>query len=99
MNRTLMLLIPVVILVAMGLILLQQMWSGPEEAMQPESVASGQLPFADNTVPTPLSSTDLDEAIRREQMNRTQAAPELPPLDGMPQTAQQPAATSTTPPR
>lgn len=98
MNRTLMLLIPVVILVAMGLILLQQMWSGPEESMQPESVAGGQLPFTDNTVPTPLSSTDLDEAIRREQMNRTQAAPELPPLDGMPQTAQQPAATSTTPP-
>ena len=93
-----MLLIPVVILVAMGLILLQQMWSGPEESMQPESVAGGQLPFTDNTVPTPLSSTDLDEAIRREQMNRTQAAPELPPLDGMPQTAQQPAATSTTPP-
>ena len=42
MNRTLMLLIPVVILVAMGLILLQQMWSGPEESMQPESVAGGQ---------------------------------------------------------
>ena len=98
MNRTLMLLIPVVILVAMGLILLQQMWSGPEETMQPESVASGQLPFTDNTVPTPLSSTDLDEAIRREQMNRTQAAPELPPLEGMPQTAQQSAATPTTPP-
>lgn len=93
-----MLLIPVVILVAMGLILLQQMWSGPEESMQPESVAGGQLPFTDNTVPTPLSSTDLDEAIRREQMNRTQAAPELPPLEGMPQTAQQPAATPTTPP-
>ncbi len=87
MNRTLMLLIPVVILVAMGLILLQQMWSGPEEQMQPESVAGEQLPFANNAVPTPLSSNDLDEAIRREQMNRTQTAPQLPPLEGMPQTA------------
>ncbi len=94
MNRTLMLLIPVVILVAMGLILLQQMWSGPSEDMQPESVAGGQLPFTDNTVPTPLSSTDLDEAIRREQINRTQSAPELPRLDGMPQST----APQVTPP-
>ena len=94
MNRTIMLLIPIVILVAMGLILLQQMWSGPEESMQPESVAGGQLPFTDNTVPTPLSSADLDEAIRREQINRTQSAPELPQLDGMPQTA----APQVTPP-
>ena len=98
MNRTLMLLIPVVILVAMGLILLQQMWSGPEEPMQPESVAGGQLPFTNTTMPTPLSSTDLDEAIRREQMNRTQSAPELPPLEGMPQTAHTPTTPPATPP-
>ncbi len=103
MNRTLMLLIPVVILVAMGLILLQQMWSGPDEDIRPESVAGGQLPFTDNSAPAPLSSVELDEAIRREQMNRTQSAPQLPQLDGMPQTAAAPPLTpppaaSVTPP-
>ena len=96
MNRTLMLLIPIVILVAMGLILLQQMWSGPSEDLQPESLAGSQLPYTDNSAPAPLSSGDLDEAIRREQMNRTQSAPQLPQLDGMPQT--QTTAPQTTPP-
>ncbi len=91
MNRTIMLLIPIVILVAMGLILLQQMWSGQDAQIQPESVAERGLPFANTTSPAAVSSPDLDEAIRREQMNRTQKAPELPVLDGMP-------ATSTTPP-
>lgn len=90
MNRTLMLLIPIVILVAMGLILLQQMWSGQEEQMQPESVAGGNLPFSNSSVPMPLSSSELDEAIRREQVNQTQIAPELPQLDGMPVTSTMP---------
>ncbi len=89
MNRTIMLLIPIVILAAMGLILFQQMWSS--DRLEPESVAGGQadLPYSDSSVPTPLSSAELDEAIRREQMNRTQSAPELPPLEG---------ATATLPP-
>lgn len=103
MNRTIMLLIPIVILVAMGLILLQQMWSGQNAQLQPESVAERGLPFANTTSPAAVSSPDLDEAIRREQMNRTQSSPALPVLDGMPATsttppAVTPPATATTPP-
>ena len=93
MNRTLMLLIPIVILVAMGLILLQQMWSGQEGQMQPESVAGGSLPFTNSSAPKPLSSSELDEAIRKEQLNRAQSAPELPRLDGMPANVTPPVAT------
>jgi hypothetical protein len=60
-------------------------------------MAGGQLPFSDNVAPAPLSSADLDEAIRREQMGRAQIPPQIPHLDGMPQPAITPPTTMNDP--